>query len=186
MSREERIYLDDAGSAPVLPEVRDALRNVPDGNPSSPHAEGRAARAALDRARDVAAAALGVRRTEVTFVASGTEAVNLALFGAVARLPKSGRMVTWTAEHQSVLAAVRRMQTWGAKWSSRRSMPRPQWIPMRSQRVLLSSPSDWPTTRSARFSRWPTSSRGRTTLALWCTSTPAPGRVGSRSPTAPT
>ena len=108
-----RIYLDDAGSAPVLPEVREALRNVPDGNPSSPHSEGRAARAALDRARDVAAAALGVQRTEVTFVASGTEAVNLALFGAGARLPNSGRMVTWTAEHQSVLAAVRRMQDMG-------------------------------------------------------------------------
>ena len=106
-----RIYLDDAGSAPVLPEVREALRNVPDGNPSSPHSEGRAARAALDHARDVAAAALGVRRTEVTFVASGTEAVNLALSGA--RLPKSGRMVTWTAEHQSALAAARRMQEMG-------------------------------------------------------------------------
>src|SRR5438128_2885384 len=113
MSREERIYLDDAGSAPVLPEVRDALRDVPDGNPSSPHAEGRAARAALDRARDIAAAALGGRRTEVTFVASGTEAVNLALFGAGARLPNSGRMVTWAAEHQSVLAAGRRMHGMG-------------------------------------------------------------------------
>src|SRR5438876_9511009 len=113
MSRGDRIYLDDAGSAPVLPEVREALRNVPDGNPSSPHSEGRAARAALDHARDVAATALGVRRTEVTFVASGTEAVNLALFGAGARLPKSGQMVTWTAEHQSALAAARRMQEMG-------------------------------------------------------------------------
>jgi cysteine desulfurase len=86
---------------------------VPDGNPSSPHSEGRAARAALDRARDVAAVALGGRRTEVTFVSSGTEAVNLALFGAGARLPDNGRMVTWAAEHQSVLAAVRRMQDTG-------------------------------------------------------------------------
>jgi cysteine desulfurase len=108
-----RIYLDDAGSAPVLPEVTDALRDVPAGNPSSPHAEGRAARAALDRARDMAAAALGVQRSEVTFVSSGTEAVNLALFGSVARLPQSGRIVTWAAEHQSVLSSVRRMQAGG-------------------------------------------------------------------------
>src|SRR3989440_1275927 len=107
-----RIYLDDAGSAPVLPEVRDALRDLPEGNPSSPHSEGRAARAALDRARDAAAAALGVRRTEVSFVSSGTEAVNLALFGIAARLSR-GPIVTWAAEHQSVLATVRRLQTSG-------------------------------------------------------------------------
>lgn len=104
---KSRLFLDDAGSAPVLPAVVAALRDVPAGNPSSPHAEGRAARAALDRARDVAARALGAERTEVTFVSSGTEAVNLALFGA------GGRMVTWAAEHQSVLGAARRMHVMG-------------------------------------------------------------------------
>jgi len=108
-----RIYLDDAGSAPVLSEVEAAIRDVPAGNPSSPHAEGRAARAALDRARDLAAGALGAYRTEVTFVSSGTEATNLALFGAAARLPKGARIVTWSAEHQSVLAAIRRLQASG-------------------------------------------------------------------------
>jgi len=80
---------------------------VPAGNPSSPHTEGRAARAALDRARDLAAHALGAQRIEVTFASSGTEAVNLALFGA------GGRMVTWAAEHQSVLGAARRMHVLG-------------------------------------------------------------------------
>ncbi len=108
-----RIYLDDAGSAPILPEVEAAVLSVPAGNPSSPHAEGRAARAALDLARDVAAEALGARRTEITFVSSGTEATNLALFGAAARLPRTARIVTWAAEHQSVLAAIRRMQALG-------------------------------------------------------------------------
>jgi cysteine desulfurase len=102
-----RIYLDDAGSAPVLPEVTAATRDVPAGNPSSPHAEGRAARAALDRARDIAAGALGASRNEITFVSSGTEAVNLALFGI------GGRLVTWAAEHQAVLGAARRMQAQG-------------------------------------------------------------------------
>ena len=44
---------------------------------------------------------------EITFVASGTEAVNLALFGV------SGPLLTWAAEHQSVLGAARRMQALG-------------------------------------------------------------------------
>src|SRR6202165_5086510 len=114
-----RIYIDDAGSAPVLPEapavmeVLPALERLPAGNPSSPHSEGRAARSALDAARDAAAAALGADRTEVTFVSSGTEAVNLSLLGCAARLPKSALVLTWAAEHQSVLAAVRRMQDLG-------------------------------------------------------------------------
>ena len=102
-----RIFLDDAGSAPILVEVAEALRDVPSGNASSPHAEGRAARAALDRARDLAALALGAQRMEITFVSSGTEAVNLALFGV------GGRLVTWAAEHQSVLGAARRCQVLG-------------------------------------------------------------------------
>ena len=85
----------------------DELRSVPSGNPASPHAEGRAARAALDAARDLAAASLGSLRAEVTFVSSGTEAVNLALFGI------AGPLVTWAAEHQSVIGAARRMQASG-------------------------------------------------------------------------
>ena len=104
-----RIYLDDAGSAAVLPEVVTALRDLPAGNPSSPHSEGRAARARLDEARDLAAAALGANRTEITFVSSGTEAVNLALFGV------GGPLVTWSAEHQSVLGAARRQLAHGRK-----------------------------------------------------------------------
>ena len=107
---QPRVYLDDAGAAPVLPEVIEALRRVPDGNPSSPHAEGRAARAALDHARDQLAGALGAARTEITFTSSGTESVNLAILGAASRLPKNATVLTWAAEHQSVLAAVRHLQ----------------------------------------------------------------------------
>jgi len=108
-----RIYLDDAGGAPVLAEVAVALRSLPDGNPSSPHTEGRAARAALDSARDLAARALGADRTQVTFTSSGTEAVNLALLGLGRRLPKTRAIVTWAAEHQSVLGAIRRLEAEG-------------------------------------------------------------------------
>jgi cysteine desulfurase len=108
-----RIFLDDAGSALVLPEVQAALRDLPNGNPSSPHTEGRAARSALDRARDLAAQAMGADRSEISFTSSGTEAVNLALFGLARRLSKRGTIVTWAAEHQSVLGAARRLQAEG-------------------------------------------------------------------------
>jgi cysteine desulfurase len=108
-----RIYLDDAGAAPVFDEVRQALLKVPDGNPSSPHREGRTARTALDAARDMAARALNAERTEITFTSSGTEAVNLALFGAARRLSRRGAIVTCAAEHHSVLGAVRRLQSEG-------------------------------------------------------------------------
>jgi cysteine desulfurase len=97
----------------VLPEVADAIRLLPAANPSSLHAEGRAARAALDYARDLMATALGADRSEITFTSSGTEAVNLALFGAARRLPKHAPIVTWAAEHQSVLGAIRRLQADG-------------------------------------------------------------------------
>jgi cysteine desulfurase len=93
--------------------VQAALRDLPEGNPSSPHTEGRAARAALDHARDLAAHAMGADRTEISFTSSGTEAVNLALFGVARRLSKRGTIVTWAAEHQSVLGAVRRLQSEG-------------------------------------------------------------------------
>lgn len=109
-----RIYLDDAGSAPILPQLGDSLlARVPAGNASSPHAEGRLVRGLLDSIRDSVANTLDLRRTEVTFVSSGTEAVNLAILGAAARLPRSGRVMTWSAEHQSVLAAVRHLQASG-------------------------------------------------------------------------
>ncbi len=108
-----RIYLDDAGSAPVLSEVTAALREVPQANPSSLHSEGRAARSALDHARDTAARAIGAERSDITFTASGTEGVNLALFGAARHIGRGGVIVTWAAEHQSVLGAVRRLGTEG-------------------------------------------------------------------------
>ncbi len=110
-----RVYLDDAGSAPLLEGARRARDRAPTGNPASPHAEGRAARAALDAARDRAAAALGVTSREVVFCSGGTEAVNLALLGAGRRLPPGRSIVTWRSEHQSVLGAVRRLQLEGRR-----------------------------------------------------------------------
>jgi cysteine desulfurase len=97
----------------VLDAARRAREAAPAGNPASPHAEGRAARAALDAARDRAATALGRETREVVFCASGTEAVNLAVLGAGRRLPPGRSVVTWEAEHQAVLGAVRQLQLEG-------------------------------------------------------------------------
>lgn len=113
MTGARRIYLDDLGSAPVLDAARRARLEAPAGNPQSVHREGREARAALDRARDCAAAALARGAQDLVFCGSGTEAVNLALLGAGRRLPRGRSVVTWEAEHPSVLAALRRLQLEG-------------------------------------------------------------------------
>jgi len=94
----------------VLPAAASARAAAPAGNPSGLHAEGRRPRAALDGARDRAAAALGVERSAIVFCASGTEAVNLALLGAGRRLAPGRSVVTWAVEHRSSLAAVRQLQ----------------------------------------------------------------------------
>ncbi len=73
------------------------------------------ARAALDQARDRAAASLALPPLDLVFCGSGTEAVNLALLGAGRRLPRDRSVVTWEAEHPSVLAAVRRLVLEGVR-----------------------------------------------------------------------
>lgn len=110
-----RLYLDDLGSAPLLEAARRARMEAPAGNPQSIHQEGRVARGALDRARDRAAAALERPALDLVFCGSGTEAVNLALLGAGRRLPRDRAVVTWEAEHPSVLAAVRRLGLEGVR-----------------------------------------------------------------------
>ena len=74
-------YLDHAASTPVRPEAIAAWHESPFGNPASVHGVGRAARRALEEAREAIAAHLGVTAAEVVFTSSGTAADNLALVG---------------------------------------------------------------------------------------------------------
>ncbi len=102
-----RVYLDHAATTPVDPEVAEAmarvLTDVP-GNPSSIYAEGRAARALVDRAREDVAAALGAQPSEIVFTSGGTEADNLALRGVLkARRGDADGLVVSTIEHHAVL-----------------------------------------------------------------------------------
>src|SRR6478752_3707480 len=75
-------------------------------DPGRLHAEGRATRVALETAREQVATFFGARPREVVFNASGTEAVNTAIAGALAR--HAGAVVTTAVEHSSVRDTVAR------------------------------------------------------------------------------
>lgn len=98
-------YLDHNATTPLLPEARAAMLDAMDrlwANPSSPHAAGRAAAMAIDRARQQVAALFGRAARDVTFTSGATEANALALSG----LRTSARPEVWTSavEHPSALA----------------------------------------------------------------------------------
>ena len=103
----KRVYLDHAATTPVDPAVAEAMarvyRDVP-GNASSVYAEGRAARALVDTAREQVASAIGASPSEIVFTSGGTEADNLALRGALkaTRNARDG-LVTAATEHHAVL-----------------------------------------------------------------------------------
>jgi cysteine desulfurase len=111
------IYLDHAATTPVRREVIDAMLpflTESFGNPSSAHAYGRAARAALDEAHDRLATSLGVEAREVVFTSGGTEANNLALKGAAwAGKARGHRIVTSSIEHHAVGHALRYLEKFG-------------------------------------------------------------------------
>jgi len=113
-----RIYLDHAATTVVRPEVVEAM--VPllgsSYNPSSVHAEGRSARAALDAARASVANILGVTPREIVFTGGGSEADVLAIVGTARALRERGRhVVTSAIEHHAVLHAVDVLEAEG--WS---------------------------------------------------------------------
>ncbi len=111
------VYLDHASTTPLRREALDAMLPLLTddfGNPSSPHAVGRRARAALDEAHERLAAQLHAEPREIVFTAGGTEAINLALKGAAwAGKGRGNRIITSTVEHHAVLHALRYLQKFG-------------------------------------------------------------------------
>ena len=86
------------------------------GNPSGSHAAARAAKTALEEAREQVAASLGARPDEVVFTGSGTEADNLAVKGAARAAREGGAgdgVVTSAFEHKAVLASATRLEREG-------------------------------------------------------------------------
>jgi len=103
------IDLDRAATTPVHPEVLAAMLpwfSASAGNPSSLHGAGRAARRAVEDAREHVAAALEATPRQVVFTSGATEALHLAVLGSLALRP-GAHVVASAAEHAALLEAVR-------------------------------------------------------------------------------
>jgi len=109
-----RIYFDHAATTPLDPRVHSAMDAVLSGglaNPSSLHAEGRAARAAVEAARTAVMELVGATGG-VVFTSGGTEADNLALIGtALSDGPHPPHVITSAIEHPAITATCRWLAT---------------------------------------------------------------------------
>ena len=108
------IYLDYNATTPLCDAARNAMLPYLErhyGNPSSIHAAGREARAAVDDARDGLAALLGAKPHELIFTGSGTESNNLAVLGlARAHTARGRHLICGSTEHHAVLHAFEHLQ----------------------------------------------------------------------------
>ena len=98
------IYLDNNATTPIDPRVRDAMLpflGANFGNPSSPHAAGRAAREAMEKARAQVAALVGSSADSMVFTGGGTESITTAIRGALAAQPDKRHIVTSSIEHSA-------------------------------------------------------------------------------------
>jgi cysteine desulfurase len=108
-------YLDYAATTPMRPVAQAAMEPflaTSFGNPSGAHAVARAAKTALEEAREAVASVLGGAPNEVVFTAGGSEADNLAVKGAARAAREAGRgdgVVTTAFEHKAVLASCDRL-----------------------------------------------------------------------------
>jgi len=117
------VYLDHAATTPLRPQAVEAMAPFLSGvfgNPSGGHTAARAAKTALEEAREEVAELLGARPAEVIFTAGGTEADNLGVKGAARRARTAGAgdaVVTTAFEHKGVLASCDRLAVEGFRVS---------------------------------------------------------------------
>jgi len=108
------IYLDYNATTPLCEPARAAMLPFLEekfGNPSSVHAAGREARAAIDDARDRLASLLAAKPHELIFTSGGTEANNLAILGlARSRTARGKHLISAKTEHHAVLNAVEHLE----------------------------------------------------------------------------
>lgn len=108
------IYLDNAATTPLIPEVEERIREALSlyGNPSSLHTLGFEAEKVISRVRESLARLLGAG--QVVFTASGSEANNLALLSGAEKNRRAGnRIITTNSEHPSVLECCRELERRG-------------------------------------------------------------------------
>jgi cysteine desulfurase len=109
------VYLDHNATTPLAPPVLAAMLpwlEMQFGNPSSRHEYGRAARRAVDEARQQVAAAIGAHPTEIVFASGGSEANNLFLKGAAACM-KAGLIGVSSVEHPCVIKPAEQLARQG-------------------------------------------------------------------------
>ena len=115
----ERIYLDNAATTRVRPEVAAEVLPIMTevfGNASSVHAFGREGKKALEKARVQVANAIGAKKEEIYFTAGGSEADNWALKGAAAQLKgKGNHIITTQIEHHAILHTCKALEKDGFK-----------------------------------------------------------------------
>lgn len=112
------VYADNSATGPVSPQVLEAMLpyfKEGYGNPSSVYSKGRDARAAVDRAREQTAAALGALPEEIFFTSCGTESDNWAIKGMAAAGARKGKkhLITTNVEHHAVLHSVQALERQG-------------------------------------------------------------------------
>ena len=113
----KRIYVDNAATTKVAPEVVEAMRpyfTENFGNPSSIYAEGREAKKAIERAREQVATAIGADPKEIYFTGSGSEADNWALRSTAKALSSKGNhIITSAVEHHAILHTCQDLEKQG-------------------------------------------------------------------------
>jgi cysteine desulfurase len=130
------IYLDHNATTPLLPEATEAMRAAEReafGNPSSAHHAGRAARRALDNAREQIAALINAAPDEITFTSGATEANNHAVLGRVRVSSHSYRSVLIASplEHPCIVEPLRRLES---------EDHIVQWLPVDSRGIIANRP----------------------------------------------
>lgn len=113
----KKVYLDNAATTPILPQVLEAMLPFYSGicgNPSSIHRMGREARQAVEGSRGKIARLLGSHDSEIVFTSGGTEADNLAIKGVAYAMRKKGKhIITTTIEHHAVLNTCKCLESEG-------------------------------------------------------------------------
>ena len=112
------IYLDNNATTPLDPRVQDKMTEFLKehfGNPSSLYPIGRAVKEIITEARDTVARALGAKRTEIFFTASGTESDNFAIRGVIDALPEKNEIITSEIEHPAVIEMANYFERKGLK-----------------------------------------------------------------------
>lgn len=113
----KRIYLDNAATTPVRPEVLNAMMQFYKdrfGNPSALYSYGQEAKKAIEEARDKVAAAIGASEDEIFFTSGGTESDNWALKGAAYALKDKGNhIITSSVEHHAILHTCQYLENQG-------------------------------------------------------------------------